>query len=161
MNRYVANGLNKVTVDFMAKSIAGLGFNCVRLTYSLEQVDRNPRVQDWAVAANPHLKGKSSMEVLDATVKALTDNGVMVILNNHVSNAIWCCSTSDGNGLWYNPDYSERKWVSILEQMTTRYKDNAMVIGNDLRNELRKDEKNKRIPLWGTHLPRNDWRMAA
>lgn len=45
--------------------------------------------------------------------------------------------------------------------MTLRYKDNLMVIGNDLRNEPRPDKKNGTIPLWGTGMPSNDWRMAA
>ena len=31
----------------------------------------------------------------------------MVILDNHVSRADWCCSETDGNGFWYNADYPE------------------------------------------------------
>ena len=58
---------------------------------------------DDVVAANPDLKGKTSMEVFDATVQALADAGVMIILNNHISTAEWCCSSTDGNGLWHNP----------------------------------------------------------
>ena len=36
MTRYVVNGLDTVPMDFISRSIAGLGFNCVRLVFSLE-----------------------------------------------------------------------------------------------------------------------------
>ena len=83
----------------------------------------------------------TSMEVFDATVKSLTDAGVMVILNNHMSNAGPCCSDTDGNGMWYNYYYPEDIWYDILAGLTRRYKDNKLVVGNDLRNELRPDTK--------------------
>ena len=79
------------------------------------------------------------MQVLDKPIKSLTDNGLMVIMNNHVSNASWVDPPYDGNGLWDNADYPEDVWLSSLEQVTLRYKDNPMVIGNDLRNEPRAD----------------------
>jgi len=47
----------------------------------------------------------TAMEVFDATIKALTDANQMIILNNHISDAGWCCSPNDGNGLWHNPNY--------------------------------------------------------
>ena len=34
-------------------------------------------------------EASSALEVFDATVKGLTDNGLMVILNNHVSKSMW------------------------------------------------------------------------
>jgi len=58
------------------------------------------------VEANPSLKGKKSMEVFDITVKALVKAGLMVILNNHNSEAMWCCNETDGDGLWHNDNYS-------------------------------------------------------
>jgi len=36
----------------------------------------------------------------------------MVILDNHVSRADWCCNDTDGNGLWYNADYPEKQWIA-------------------------------------------------
>jgi len=46
------------------------------------------------------------MEVFDATVKSLVNAGVMVILNNHISDAMWCCGLTDANGLWHNKRYT-------------------------------------------------------
>ena len=101
----------------------------------------NPIVTNDAIAANPLLFGKSAMEIFDLTVESLTKAGVAVILNNHISDAMWCCGEWDGNGLWYNHNYSTERWTEAVVQMSERYKDNLLVIGNDLRNEIRNDRK--------------------
>jgi endoglucanase len=106
MDRYVVDGLDEVPLSDLAQDIADKGFNCVRLVHSLEQYVNNPVVADEAVAANPDFKGLTSMEIFDKTVEALTDAGVMVIINNHISDAEWCCSTTDRNGLWHNNHYT-------------------------------------------------------
>jgi len=36
-----------------------------------------------------------------------------------------------------------------------------MVIGNDLRNEIRTDRNDLMIPTWGTGNVRTDWKLAA
>jgi hypothetical protein len=77
------------------------------------------------------------MEVFDITVKALVKAGLMVILNNHNSEAMWCCSLTDGDGLWHTSKYGAEKWEEVLLSLTKQYKDEPMVIGNDLRNEIR------------------------
>jgi endoglucanase len=47
------------------------------------------------------------MEIFDITVQTLTSVGLMVILNNHTSSSMWCCSNEDGDGLWWTPEYPE------------------------------------------------------
>lgn len=101
------------------------------------------------------------MEVFDATVESLTNAGAMIILNNHISDAIWCCGEWDGNGLWHNADYSANQWVSTLKAFTTRYQDNLFVIGNDLRNEIRADRDEKLFATWGDGNVDTDWKLAA
>ena len=64
-------------------------------------------VSSDALTANPSLVGKKSMEIFDETVSALVKAGVMVVLNNHISDAMWCCSGDDKNGLWHNDNYSD------------------------------------------------------
>ena len=59
-----------------------------------------------AVIANPQLYGLTAMDVFDKTVESLTKAGVAVILNNHISDAMWCCWEYDSNGLWHNQNYS-------------------------------------------------------
>ena len=42
MEAFVVNGLDKQHLSFIANKIATLGFNCVRLTYSLDVIYKNP-----------------------------------------------------------------------------------------------------------------------
>ena len=103
LDRYVINGLDEIDLDVLSYNISSMGFNCVRLPYSVELYKENPVVENSSVSANPHLFGLTGMEVFDKTVESLTNAGLMVILDNHVSDAIWCCSRTDGNGMWADP----------------------------------------------------------
>jgi endoglucanase len=112
-------------------------------------------VPDYAVKANLQFKGKRAMEIMDAVVDALAKAQIMVILDNHMSRADWCCSEKDGNGLWYNPEYPESKWLADWRTIVGRYKHERWVIGADLRNELRSGA------VWGGADSKVDWHAAA
>lgn len=83
----------------------------------------------------------------------------MVILNNHTSKSQWCCSNDDGDGLWWSREYPEYMFFECAEHFSERYKHNPLVIGMDLRNELRKAHGTDAD--WGNGNPKNDWRRAA
>ncbi|KAI6090355.1 glycoside hydrolase family 5 protein [Hypoxylon rubiginosum] len=115
-------GLNKQSVDYIADLIAAQGFNCVRLTYSIDHaLSPDVTVSDSFVAAagaanvsvadmsgmyaqvaekNPDLSGATTRGVFEAVIAALWKRNVMTILDNHVSKASWCCNLDDGNGWW-------------------------------------------------------------
>jgi endoglucanase len=152
---FVAGGLDHAPLATIVQEIVDLGVNSVRLPWANETVERNPQVPDYALKANPKLKGKHAMEVMDAVIHALADARIMVVLDNHVSRADWCCSDGDGNGLWYNAEYPESKWLADWQTIVRRYKNERWVIGADLRNELR----NK--AAWGGTNPDLDWHAAA
>jgi len=63
--------------------------------------ESNPIVPDYVLAANPKLRALHALTVFDRVVGDLTQEGLLVILDNHNSNAEWCCG-DDGNDLWYN-----------------------------------------------------------
>jgi endoglucanase len=107
------------------------------------------------VKANPRFRGKHALDVMDAVIMALARAHIMVILDNHMSRADWCCSESDGNGLWYNAEYPEGQWLEDWQTMVRRYKHEAWVVGADLRNELRSGAQ------WGGSDPKVDWHGAA
>ena len=79
--------------------IADLGFNCVRLPWALDTLFENPVVKEERLSANTDLVGLTAMELMDAVVDSLSQHGIIVILNNHISTAQWCCPAEDG--LWY------------------------------------------------------------
>ncbi len=119
---YVVEGLQAQPLNSIVGTIKGLGFNAVRLLWSNQMVESNPVVGNYALAANPSLEGENALTIMDTVVNALTSAGIMVILDNHMSNAGWCCSTTDNNELWYNSSYPEANWITDWQALATRYK---------------------------------------
>lgn len=106
-------GLNKQSIDYIADFIQQQGFNCVRLTYSIDHaLNPDVLVSDSFTAAagaanvsatdmnnmyaqvaekNPFVSGATTRAVYEAVIAALWKRNVMTILDNHVSKASWCC----------------------------------------------------------------------
>jgi endoglucanase len=160
--KLVVGGLDKVPMAQVVATIRRLGLNSVRLPFSNEMLHA-AAVPAGALAANPALLGKTPLEVYDATVEALTAAGILVLLNNHSTHAMWCCNYDD-DGLWYTADYSEEMWIKDWEAMADRYARNPRVVAADLRNELRIAKPVSgilpRFPSWGGG-GETDWRAAA
>jgi endoglucanase len=161
---HVVGGLDKVPMAQVARTIRQLGFNSVRLPFSNEMLRLTRPVAAADVAANAAtLGGKTPIQVLDATVEALTAEGLLVILNNHSTKAMWCCGFDD-DGLWWNGGQSEAEWIADWELVADRYRANPRVVGADLRNEVRIATTGilpiPRPPNWGDGGA-NDWHAAA
>ncbi|KAI0176673.1 endoglucanase [Pestalotiopsis sp. NC0098] len=157
---FIPGGLEVEHRSVIAKTIRRLGFNSVRLPYSDEMVMVNPHVLPHLVSANPDLVGLRALDVLEACVRALTDEGIAVIVNNHITTATWCCGADPCDAGWANDHLgpicritqSEEDWIRHWEAVMARFVDNPYVIGADLRNEVR--------GLWGT-MPWGKWAAAA
>jgi endoglucanase len=152
---FVVGGLDHAPLEAIVTQIRQIGVNSVRLPWANETLEHDPAVPDYAVAGNPQLKGKHAMAIMDAVIAALGRAHIMVILDNHMSRADWCCSETDGNGLWYNREYPETKWLADWRAITRRYRNQPWVVGADLRNELRSGAS------WGGPDPKLDWHAAA
>jgi endoglucanase len=157
---FVVAGLDKAPLATIAAQIRAAGFNSVRLPWSNELLETNPPVAAARVSANPTLAGKPAMDVFDAVIAALAFEGLVVVIDNHVSKAEWCCTEQDGNGLWFTPEYPESKWLDDWRTMAKRYRNVPAVIGAELRNELR-GMPDGRKPNWGGSDATLDWRAAA
>ena len=157
---FVVAGLDHTDVDTIAKQIRDAGFNSVRLPWSNELVETNPVVDSARLAANPALAGKHALDVLDAVIDALAKQGLVVVLDNHTSNADWCCTEKDGNGLWFTDAYPESAWLADWRTIVSRYAKQPAVVAADLRNELRGMPDGRR-PTWGGSDPALDWRAGA
>lgn len=152
---FVPGGLDHALLAEIIRQIRIIGVNSVRLPWANETIESDPLVPEYAVAANPQFRGKRAMEVMDAVIAALARAHIMVILDNHMSRTDWCCKDNDGNGLWYNAEYPEGKWLEDWQSIVGRYKNQPWVVGADLRNELRSGA------TWGGDDPRLDWHAAA
>ncbi|KAK9421975.1 putative Glycoside hydrolase family 5 domain-containing protein [Seiridium unicorne] len=156
----IPGGLDVQHRSVIAQTIRRLGFNSVRLPYSDEMVMLNPHVLPHLLTANPDLVGLRALDVLEACVTALTDEGIAVIVNNHITTATWCCGADPCDAGWANDhlgpickiSQSEEEWIQHWETVMERFVDNPFVIGADLRNEVR--------GVWGT-MPWDKWATAA
>jgi endoglucanase len=152
---FVAGGLDVAPLKKIIEQIRAIGVNSVRLPWANETFENNPVVPDYAIKANPQFRGKHALAVMDAVIAALAQAHILVILDNHMSRADWCCKDDDDNGLWYNAEYPEEKWIADWRAIVRRYKKQRWVIGADLRNELRSGAQ------WGGSDPHLDWHAAA
>ena len=147
---YVVGGLDHAPLQKIIKQIKAIGVNSVRLPWANETVEHNPLIPEYAVNANPQFRGKRALDVMDEVIAALAKAHIMIILDNHMSRADWCCNETDGNGLWYNAEYPEDKWLADWRAIVRRYQNQPWVIGADLRNELRSGAH------WGGDDPKLD-----
>lgn len=157
---FVPGGLDVRHRSDIAKTIRKLGFNSVRLPYADELILSNPIIESRLVMANPDLAGLRAVDVLEAVTIALTDEGIAVIVNNHITSATWCCGANPCDSGWANDHLgrlcpirqTEEGWIRNWELLMERFLHNPRVIGVDLRNEVR--------GLWGT-MPWEKWADAA
>ncbi|MEU0071526.1 cellulase family glycosylhydrolase [Streptomyces sp. NPDC006332] len=149
-------GLDRVALPELLADIHELGINSIRLPFSNEMIRATAPVPDAAVAANPRLRDKTPLQIYDAVVAALTQDGIAVILNNHTNSSRWCCGV-DGNERW-NSGQTTQQWTDDWVFMARRYATNSRVIAADLYNEVRRDVLDD--PNWGGG-DSHDWYAAA
>ncbi|CAL5016329.1 unnamed protein product [Urochloa decumbens] len=154
----LAEGLGKQPVGAISAAVASMGFNCVRLTWPTFLVT-NASYGDLTVAEsfrrlnlteslagiavnNPTFVDLKLIEALKAVVRSLGDNGVMVILDNHLSKPGWCCSNTDGNGFFGDTYFDPDVWIKGLKTMADTFAGFPNVVGMSLRNELRGPRQN-------------------
>ncbi|KAG1346507.1 glycosyl hydrolase 5 family protein [Cocos nucifera] len=168
MPAVLAEGLDKQPLDGIAARIAGLGFNCVRLTWATylftNESYENLTVSDSLTSLgledaregvrrnNGRMVGMTVREAYDAVVKAIGEAGLMVVLDNHVSRPQWCCGNDDGNGFFGDLYFDPEEWLRGLELVARRYRDSPQVVGMSMRNELR--GPNQSEPAWYRNIAR-------
>ncbi|KAE9364732.1 glycoside hydrolase family 5 protein [Stipitochalara longipes BDJ] len=157
---FIPSGLDIQHRSEIARLIRHLGFNSVRLPYSDELVMSNPKIEADLLSANQDLVGLRALDVYVAVVESLTEAGIAVIPNNHITQAAWCCGINLCDTAWYNNhlgpvcrvSQTEDQWMENWVQVMSFFTNNSLVIGADLRNEPR--------GLWGT-MPWAKWATAA
>jgi endoglucanase len=159
---FVPSGLDIRHRSLIAQRIRSMGFNSVRLPYSDEMVLSNPLIPASLLSANADLFGLRALDVFEAVVVALTDAGLGVVINNHITQAGWCDGKNLCDASWSNSHLgpfcrvrqTEEQWMSHWAVLMSRpgILHNPRVIGCDLRNEPR--------GIWGT-TSWSRWSRAA
>lgn len=141
MEVMVPEGLDRQPLDDIAAKVASLGFNCVRLTWATYMYTKSSQVKvaqsfeslkllaaiDGIKKHNPNILNMTLVNVQSAVVDSLGGKGIMVVLDNHVSKPMWCCSDTDGNGFFGDQHFDPREWLEGLNLTATRYKGKRQV----------------------------------
>lgn len=147
---HLAHGLWTRDYDEMLAQIAALGYDTIRLPFSLEAIDSSAPVSpSTAAGMNAALVGKTPLEAMDVIIDAAARHGLLILLDNH--------SLADDDhtfGLWFGGGYSEADWIARWEMLASRWADRSNVIGADLKNEPHGQAN------WGLG-DEYDWRLAA
>jgi endoglucanase len=137
----VPEGLQHASVKDIVSWFPKFGLNSVRLTFAIEMIDdylanspnqtleksfinslgqtNGTRVLGQILEKNPEFtKDTTRLEVWDAVAKELSNQGVIIHLDNHVSKAFWCCGDDDGNGWFGEKFFDVDKWKRGLAWLT-------------------------------------------
>ena len=169
---YVVHGLWSRDYKSMLQQIKDLGFNCIRLPWCYQMLDKSPasiQINAYGVDAytgqtglNLDLAGLTSLQVMDKIIDYANTLGLMIILDCHSLAADQYASEP----LWHTNTYSESDWINGWTTLVTRYKDRANVIGADLKNEPHGNTGTGYKPpaTWGytaAGYSNTDWKAAA
>ncbi len=164
----VVDGLQVQTLSAIVREIKEAGFNSVRLPISNEMVElseKGRQVCPQAVTANKGFAGLTPLQVLGRTIEGITRQGLLVILDDHSTNASWSGAQGSVNGLWYDlPGFTTEDWENDWRTIVKDFGSMEGVVGVDLRNEPR-ENRNHESPTWemdnlSNPEPRN-WQQAA
>lgn len=159
MEFMIPEGLQHQSVESIAQSIKDMGLNCVRLTYSIDMaLDKDVTIRDsfsnavpsinatedevmdlydQVVSKNSWVDGSTRIQAYDKVARVLSEQGILVDLNNHVSRSTWCCDDGDGDGFWGDKYFDTDDWIKGLQNMAEWTKSHPNVVAMSLRNEPR------------------------
>ncbi|KAL0874280.1 hypothetical protein Bca101_023985 [Brassica carinata] len=146
-----------------------MGFNCVRLTWALDLMTNDTLALKLTVKQsfeslnlfddvlgiqthNPKILNLSIFNAFQEVVSNLGQNGLMVILDNHLTYPGWCCSDNDLDAFFGYPNFDPVVWAKGLSKMATLFRNVTNVIGMSLRNEPR--GKRDYPDLWFRFMPK-------
>src|SRR5579864_5195894 len=82
----VVGGLDHQPLGLICRQIAAMGFNHIRLPFSVKLVQSNPPITSY-LDRNPGLRGKSALQIMDAVIDSAGHAGLRVVLDSHRSDA--------------------------------------------------------------------------
>ncbi|RAH49530.1 cellulase family protein [Aspergillus brunneoviolaceus CBS 621.78] len=171
-------GLQYQSIEYIVSKIKSLGMNVIRLTFAIEMIDdiydngadvpiktslinalgetNGTAVYNDIISNNPQFNDETTrLQVYDAVANECYKQGIYVHLDNHISKAMWCCSTTDGNAWFGDTYFNVANWHRAWTYMATHVKSLPAVKSIGMRNELRTPADN--ATLTSTSYNWEDW----
>ncbi len=150
INTHAPHGLWSRDYKDMLAQIKSLGYNFIRLPYSVEALrSQNISGINFSIGANKDFQGKTPLEVMDLVIQEAQRQGLLILLDSH------CLKDDRISELWYGDGFTEKDWIDTWTMLTNRYKKYTNIIGADLKNEPHGSAS------WGTGNQATDWQLAA
>ncbi|HEY9729573.1 MAG TPA: cellulase family glycosylhydrolase [Chroococcales cyanobacterium] len=147
---HVPHGLWARDYKQMLAQIKSLGYNVIRLPYSVQALSSsNISGVDFSIGSNGDLQGKTPLQVMDLVIAEAERQGLMILLDSHRLN------DQQIPELWYGDGYTEADWIATWTALANHYKNQRNVVGADLKNEPHGQAS------WGSGNQATDWRLAA
>jgi aryl-phospho-beta-D-glucosidase BglC (GH1 family) len=147
---FAPHGLDVVNYKATMNQMVQLGFNAIRLPFSLQLFQPGSTPTGINYALNPDLQGLSGLQLMDKIIAYAGQIGLKVILDDHRSAA---GNGPNADGLWTDSGYTQAQWLSTWTMLAQHYAGNSTVIGADLSNE-------PSAATWGDGSS-TDWEAAA
>jgi hypothetical protein len=155
METLMPEGLQHNSIENIVLLIQQMNMTCVRLTYSID-VTRSSNITAYQSLSrlgltsalqgftenNPSLLHSNVSDIFDAVLDTLGKYNILVLFDNHISKAMWCCSDNDGNGFWGDQYFDVEQWITGVKFMASKTVSRPHVIAMSLRNELRGPREN-------------------
>jgi len=137
----IPEGLDQRPLKDIVGELVKHRFNCMRLTYAIYMWTRYgngnvsatfasldvPEVVKGVAKNNPYLLSMTHVQTFDAVVHGLGVQNVKVLLDNHVSEPIWCCNDDDENGFFHDRHFNPQEWVHGLTLAAKHFSGNHVV----------------------------------
>lgn len=159
----IPEGLEWQSASDVVSRIADVGFNFIRLTYAIEQVDQiferngsdvplevaminalgydnGTRITRDIISRNQDLgwtESTTRFEIWSDIASLAAQNEIYVHPDVHVGKAQWCCSHTDGNAWFDDLNFNTTHWLQGLRYVADWAKAHPNVASMSLRNELR------------------------
>lgn len=145
------------------KGMADRGINFLRIPVSTEILAKwksgtPPMPGSLNDYVNPELAGLNSLEVFDYALSICKEIGMKVMIDVHSPK-------SEAMGhiypLWYDETYNTETWISTLEWLAKRYRNDDTILAFDLENEPHGTQSSDMMAKWDNSTDINNWKHAA
>ncbi|KAI5922981.1 glycoside hydrolase superfamily [Camillea tinctor] len=169
LDAMVPEGLQYQSIESIVSMIKSVGMNAIRLTYATEMIDQyydngesdvtiqraftdalgqdaGSTVFNAVITNNPSFDNQTTrLQVFDAIAAECARQEIYVHLDNHLSQAGWCCNPTDGNGWWGDTYFNVDNWSRGLSFMANHGRSWSNLMSMSLRNELRVPLTNSQV----------------
>lgn len=144
------------------KSMADRGINFLRIPVSTQILHEwktgKPPAANVNDYVNPELEGMNSLELFETAVQYCKEVGIKIMVDVHSPHTH---AMGHLHPLWYNETYNTETWISTLEWLAEKYKNDDTILAFDIQNEPHGTPDSTQFAKWDNSTDITNWKYAA